>query len=38
VIYVSPLTLGLIRKSMDEKDNKQLKYKLIDPDIDILKL
>jgi len=23
---------------MDEKDNKQLKYKIVDPDMDILKL
>jgi len=38
MIYVSPLSLGLIRKSMDEKDNKQLKYKIVDPDMDILKL
>lgn len=38
MIYVTPLSLGLIRKSMDDKDNKLLKYKLIDPDIDIFKL
>jgi ribonuclease J len=30
--------LGLIRKSLDDKDNKQLKYKLVDPDMDIIKL
>ena len=30
--------MGLIRKSLDEKDNKQLRYKILDPDMDILKL
>lgn len=38
VLYVSPLALGLIKKSMDDKDIKLLKYKIIDPDIDIIKL
>jgi len=38
MIYVTPLSLGLIRKSLDDKDNKLLKYKIIDPDIDIFKL
>ncbi len=37
-IYTTPLAIGLIRKSLDEKDNKQLKYKILDPDMDILKL
>ena len=37
-IYTSPLTLGMIKRSLDEKDLKNLKYKLIDPDIEILKL
>ncbi len=37
-VYTTPLALGLIRKSLDEKDNKQLKYKIVDPDMDILKL
>lgn len=38
MIYVSPLSLGLIKKSMDDKDTKLLKYKIIDPDIDVFKL
>jgi len=38
VIYTTPLALGIIRKSLDDKDNKHLKYKLVDPDMDILKL
>lgn len=38
VVYTSPLTLGLIKKSLNDKDSKQLKYKLVDPDMDILKL
>lgn len=37
-VYTTPLAIGLIRKSLDEKDNKQLKYKILDPDMDILKL
>ncbi len=37
-VYTTPLALGIIRKSLDEKDNKNLKYKLVDPDMDILKL
>ena len=38
VIYTSPLTLGMIKKSLDDRDLKKLKFKLIDPDMDILKL
>jgi ribonuclease J len=38
MIYTTPLPLGLIRKLVDDKTNKQLKYKLIDPDMDIVKL
>lgn len=37
-VYTTPLALGLIRKSLDDKDNKQLKYKIVDPDMDIIKL
>lgn len=37
-IYTTPLALGIIRKSLDEKDNKHLRYKILDPDMDILKL
>jgi ribonuclease J len=38
LVYTSPLSVGLIKKSMDDKDVKKLKYKLVDPDMDILKL
>ncbi len=38
IVYTTPLALGLIRKSLDDKDNKQLKYKIVDPDMDIIKL
>jgi len=38
IVYTTPLPLGLIRKNLDDKDNKLLKYKMIDPDMDILKL
>lgn len=37
VIHTTPLALGLIRKSLNDKDQKLLKYKLVDPDIDIIK-
>lgn len=37
-VYTTPLALGLIRKSLDDKDNKLLKYKIVDPDMDIIKL
>lgn len=37
-LYTTPLPLGLIRKNLDDKGNKQLKYKLVDPDMDIAKL
>jgi mRNA degradation ribonuclease J1/J2 len=30
--------LGLIRKNLDDKSNKLLKYKMVDPDMDIVKL
>lgn len=38
MVYTTPLALGLIRKSLDDKDNKLLKYKIVDPDMDIIKL
>ena len=38
VIYTSPLTLGMIKKSLDDRDLKKLKFKLVDPDMDIVKL
>jgi mRNA degradation ribonuclease J1/J2 len=38
IVYTSPLSVGLIKKSLDDKDSKKLKYKLVDPDMDILKL
>jgi hypothetical protein len=38
LVYTSPLALGINKKSMDEKNSKLIKYKIIDPDMDILKL
>ena len=38
IIHTTPLALGLIKKSLDDKDLKNLKYKLVDPEIDIVKL
>ncbi len=37
-IYTAPLTIGMIKRSLDEKDAKNLKFKLVDPDIDVFKL
>lgn len=38
-IYTTPLTLGIVKKLFDNKaDVDKIKYKIIDPDIDILKL
>lgn len=37
-IYTSPLTIGMIKRTLDDKDLKKLKFKLVDPDIEILKL
>jgi ribonuclease J len=37
-IYTSPLTIGMIKRNLEDKDQKQLKYKLVDPDIDVFKL
>lgn len=39
VIYTTPLTLGLIKKSFDDyKKANLIKYKIIDPDVDLVKL
>lgn len=37
-VYTTPLPLGLIKKNLDEKSSKQFKYKMVDPDMDIIKL
>lgn len=37
-LYTTPLPLGLIRKNLDDKSNKALKYKMVDPDMDIVKV
>ena len=39
MIYTTPLSLGIIKKTFENpKDAEKLKYKIIDPDTDILKL
>jgi len=38
-IYTTPLTLGIIKKTFDNKsDIEKIKYKIVDPDVDLLKL
>ncbi len=38
-IYTTPLTLGIVKKMFDNKeDMAKIKYKVIDPEVDILKL
>jgi len=38
-IYTTPLTLGIIQKTFDNKqDIQKIKYKIVNPDTDILKL
>jgi metallo-beta-lactamase superfamily hydrolase len=38
-IYTTPLALGLIKKTFENpKDVSKIKYKLIDPDMDVVKL
>ncbi len=38
-IYTTPLTLGIIKKTFDDpKEAAKIKYKIIDPSIDIIKL
>ena len=38
IVYTTPLALGLIKRNLDDQDQKKMKYKIIDPDIDIIKL
>ncbi len=39
IIYTTPLTLGLVKKSFDDiKMTQKIKYKIVDPDIDIIKV
>jgi len=39
MVYTTPLSLWIIKKTFDNpKDAEKIKYKIIDPDIDILKL
>ncbi len=38
-IYTTPLTLGIVKKTFDNKKNMQkIKYKIVNPETDILKL
>lgn len=38
-IYTTPLSLGIIKKTFDDpKDAEKVKYKIVDPDVDIIKL
>jgi ribonuclease J len=39
MIYTTPLTLGIIKKLFDDKnDIAKIKAKIVDPDTDIIKL
>lgn len=39
MIYTTPLSLGIIKKTFDDpKDAEKVKYKIVDPDMDIVKL
>jgi ribonuclease J len=39
MIYTTPLTLGIIKKTFDnKKDIAKIKYKIVNPEVDILKL
>lgn len=39
MIYTTPLTLGIVQKTFDNKqDIQKIKYKIVNPDTDILKL
>lgn len=39
MIYTTPLTLGIVKKTFDDpKEAAKIKYKIIDPDIDLLKI
>ncbi|HCB51654.1 TPA: hypothetical protein DEP21_03710 [Patescibacteria group bacterium] len=38
-MYTTPLTLGIIKKTFDDpKEAAKIKYKIIDPNVDIVKL
>lgn len=38
-IYTTPLTLGLLKKTLEERKTvNKLKYKIVDPDVDLIKL
>ncbi|MDR0860187.1 MAG: ribonuclease J [Candidatus Peribacteria bacterium] len=36
-VHTTPLALGLIRKSLNDQDQRNFRYKLVDPDLDIVK-
>ena len=39
MVYTTPLTLGLVKKSFDDlKESQKIKYKIVDPDTDIVKV
>jgi ribonuclease J len=39
MVYTTPLTLGLVKKSFDDpKLAQKIKYKIVDPDVDIIKV
>jgi ribonuclease J len=38
VVHTTPLALGLIRKNLNDIDQKHFKYKLVEPDVDIVKV
>ena len=39
MVYTTPLTLGLVKKSFDDlKLSQKIKYKIVDPDVDIIKV
>ncbi|HCY21790.1 TPA: hypothetical protein DIC40_08340 [Patescibacteria group bacterium] len=39
MIYTTPLTLGILKKTFDDpKEAAKIKYKIIDPDVDLLKI
>jgi ribonuclease J len=39
IIYTTPLTLGIIKKTFDDpKKMQKIKYKIVNPDMDILKI
>lgn len=39
MIYTTPLTLGILKKTFDDpKLAQKIKYKIVDPDVDIIKV